>query len=592
MQINFPDVIVRVRTLSTLDLRRKGAAMKRSLVVSLLTLLSSPSWIGVGALAQEDFDVIVRGGRVLDGTGNVWFRADLGIRGGRIEHIGELGGSQAGEIIEALGRIVAPGFIDLHSHADRGLGDPELRFNQSFLYQGVTTSVVGVDGGGSDDVEKAAAPLLSQGIGTNVAHYVGHNAARRLAMGIEDRAPTAEELERMKSFIRRGMESGAFGISTGLEYVPGRYSTTEEVIELGKVAASYGGIYDTHYRDEFFDMTKSIEEGIRISEEARIPVHFGHFKVIGEHNWGQMAKAIELVDEARGRGLDITADQYPWNNGAVSYLHHHLQFPPELTELQGLERSSKEYLEALRAALQKPESRAAIRLATEQGLTGPQHNNWIRHWGYDWFRVVRSLQHHEYLDQTITQIAYWKATTGFDLVADLIVEEGEDLGVSIGPFSPDEVELAMAQPWMAHSTDGTLSPLGEGFPHPRSYGSYARLIETYVRERGVLSLEEAIRKSTSLPAQILGLRDRGLIREGAWADLVVFDPENVRNRSTYSDPHHYAEGFDVVVVNGEVVLREGRLTGAAPGRVLRHRKPDLAPGPFPPVSSFSKGAPR
>ncbi|HEY7819621.1 MAG TPA: amidohydrolase family protein, partial [Vicinamibacteria bacterium] len=227
--------------------------MRRLRIVALLSLLQWSSSIGSGARAQEKFDVIVRGGRVLDGTGNVWFRADLGIRRGRVERIGELGGAEAREIIDAAGRIVAPGFIDLHSHADRGLGLPELRFNQSFLYQGVTTSVTGVDGGGSDDVEKAAAPLLSQGIGTNVAYYVGHNAARRLAMGIEDRAPTAEELERMKAFIRRGMESGAFGISTGLEYVPGRYSTTEEVIELSKVAASYGGIYDTHYRDEFFD---------------------------------------------------------------------------------------------------------------------------------------------------------------------------------------------------------------------------------------------------------------------------------------------------------------------------------------------------
>jgi N-acyl-D-amino-acid deacylase len=416
-------------------------------------------------------------------------------------------------------------------------------------------------------------------------------------MGIEDRAPTAEELERMKAFVRRGMESGAFGISTGLEYIPGRYSRTEEVIELAKVAASYGGIYDTHYRDEFFDMLASIEEGIEIAVKARIPVHFGHFKIIGEHNWGKMGDAIALIEEARRRGLEITADQYPWNNGAVSLLHHHLQIPEELTHLAATlhaareprlsgeerERRQADYLKALRESLLEPASRAAIRKATEQGLEGPEHNNWIRRWGYDWFRVVRTEKHPEYLDQTVNQIAHWKATTGFDLVADLIAEEGEALGVSIGPFSPSDVEIALVQPWMAHSTDGTLSPLGEGFPHPRSYGSYARLLEHYVIERGILRLEEAVRKSTSLPAQILGLRDRGLLREGAFADVIVFDPEKVRNRSTYSDPHHYAEGFDFVLVNGEVVLGDGSLSGAAPGRVLRHRQPDLVPrGPVSP----------
>jgi N-acyl-D-aspartate/D-glutamate deacylase len=536
-----------------------------------------------GPPAQPTYDLIIRGGRIIDGSGNPWYRADVGVRAGRIEAVGNLSSARASRVVEARGRVVAPGFIDLHSHADRGLARADLRFSQAFLYQGVTTSVVGVDGGGSDDLVSASAPLVAQGIGTNLAYYVGHNAARRAVMGIEARPPTAAELEKMKAFIRRGMEKGAFGISTGLEYIPGRYSKTDEVIELSKVAASFGGIYDTHYRDEFFDMLDSIREGIEISEKAGLPVHFGHIKVIGEHNWGKMAEAVRLIDQARRRGLDITADQYPWENGAVGHLHDHLQIPPELGELFSLwrGRNRETYLPALRQALADPLSRAAIRRATEGGLEGPEYNNWIRHWGYDWFRVVRSKKHHEYLHQTIAQIAYWKATTGFDLVADLIVEEGDDLGVSIGPFSKEDVEKVMVQPWLAHSTDGTLGPLGEGFPHPRSYGSYARLIEHYVGERGLLTLEEAVRKSSSLPAQILGLRDRGLVRQGAFADLIVFDPEKVHNRSTYSDPHRYAEGFDLVIVNGAIVLEDGKLTGATPGRILRHRQPDLGPGPKP-----------
>jgi len=539
-------------------------------------------WLAqVVAASAQPYDLVIRDARIVDGAGNPWYRADVGLRAGRIETIGDLSSARASRLIEARGAIVAPGFIDLHSHADRGLGRPELRFNQSFLYQGVTTSVVGVDGGGGDDLVAASAGFLAHGIGTNLAYYVGHNAARRSAMGIEAREPTSAELEKMSAFIRRGMESGAFGISTGLEYIPGRYSKTDEVVELAKVAAAFGGIYDTHYRDEFFDMLDSIREGVAISEKAGIAVHFGHIKVIGEHNWGKMAEAVRLIEEARRRGLDITADQYPWENGAVGHLHDHLQIPPDLSDLFSLWRKPdrEAYLAALRKALGDPGSRAAIRRATEGGLEGPEYNNWIRHWGYDWFRVVRSKKHHEYLDQTITRIAYWKGTTGFDLVADLVMEEGSDLGVSIGPFSPEDVERAMAQPWLAHSTDGALGPLGEGFPHPRSYGSYARLIEHYVRERKLLTLEEAVRKSTSLPAQILGIRDRGQIREGAWADLVVFEPEKVHNASSFMDPHHYAEGFSVVIVNGTVVLEDGKLTGATPGRVLRHRRPDLGPGP-------------
>lgn len=290
--------------------------------------------------AQDSYDIIIMNGRIVDGSGNPWYRADVGIRGGRIARIGDLRQAKAARVVDAANRFVAPGFIDIHSHADRGLDDPALRFNQSFLFQGVTTSVAGVDGAGGDNVAAQAEAMLAHGIGTNLLFYVGHNAARRAVIGIENRAPSAAELDQMKAFIRRGMESGAFGISTGLQYIPGRYSDTREVIELSKIAAAYGGIYDTHYRDEFNNMLKSIEEGIEISEQAGLPVHFGHIKVIGEHNWGKMARAIELIDAARARGLDITADQYPWDNGAVSTLHAHLQVPPSLEDLHQLWRAA------------------------------------------------------------------------------------------------------------------------------------------------------------------------------------------------------------------------------------------------------------
>ena len=551
-------------------------------VVLLLRLVSVPA-----SAAGEDYDVIIRNGRVMDGSGNPWFLAEIGIRQGKIAAIGNLSQASAKTAIDAHGLLVTPGFIDMHSHCDNGFANSSLRSNEPWVRQGVTTVMVGVDGNGTWEPQKAAQPWQETGTGTNYAFYVGHNRIRRSVMGIDDRAPTPEELEKMKEFVKQGMENGAFGFSTGLEYIPGVYSKTDEVIALSKVAAGYHGIYDTHYRDEFSGFLDSVDEGIAISESAGIPVHLGHFKVIGEHNWGMMAEGLKRVREARARGLEITLDQYPWDNGATSNLEGLIQVPKDLQPIRGVydqlhspaaaggpsrETLINQYRAELVKTLADPAGREALRRATEEGLNGPADPNWIHKWGYDWIRVVRSKKHQDYVNQVISDIAEWRGTSGFNVIADLISTEGPDLGISIGPMLESNVVMAMKEPFLAFSSDGSLTAFGAGFPHPRAYGSFARVYRKYVREEHVLTLEDAVRKMTSLPAQILGIGDRGRLAVGNWADITIFDPQTMAEKTTYADPHQYAVGVSYVFVNGMAVLSDGKMAGTLPGKLLLHHR--------------------
>ncbi len=548
-------------------------------------LLAPPAAIAQGQKAAAPvYDVIIRNGRVMDGTGNPWFAADIGIRDGKIAALGQLAGASASRTIDAHGLLITPGFIDLHTHCDRGFDNPALRANEPWLRQGVTTVMVGVDGNGSWEPSKVAAPWLSTGLGTNVAFYVGHNAIRKSVMGIENRAPTPAELQKMEALVRQGMENGALGLSTGLEYIPGIYSSTDEVVQLTRIAKQYGGIYDSHYRDEFHEFLKSVDEGIEIAQKTGIQVHLGHFKIIGKRNWGMMAEGLRRLRQARARGLEITLDQYPWDNGATSNLEGLIQVPPALVELRQLrdrrpsgvaqtqifaesERVRREYLSALVKALNEPASRAQLRAATEAGLTGPSDANWIHKWGYDWIRVVRSTQHPDYVGKLISEIADSSGKQPFDVMADLIDSE-PDIGVSIGPMLEANVAMVMKEPYVAFSSDGSLTEFGQGFPHPRAYGSFPRVFRKYVREDKVIALEDAVRKMTSYPAQILGMQDRGQIAIGTWADITIFDPATIADKSTYENPHQYSVGVSYVLVNGKVVLEDGKLTAERPGRLL------------------------
>jgi N-acyl-D-amino-acid deacylase len=534
--------------------------------------------------ADATYDVIIRNGRVMDGSGNPWINAEIGILQGKIAAIGDLSKASAKSTIDAHGLLVTPGFIDMHSHCDQGFASPALRSNEPWVRQGVTTVMVGVDGRGTWEPEKAAKPWQETGTGTNYAFYVGHNTIRRTVMGIDNRAPTPAEMEKMKALVKEGMENGDFGISTGLEYIPGIYSKTDEVVELSKIASSYHGIYETHYRDEFLGFLDSVDEGIAISKEANIPVHLDHFKIIGKHNWWMMEEGLKKIRAARASGLDITLDQYPWDNGATSNLEGLIQVPPDLQPIRGIydqlhatsgagggrEELVSQYRAALVKTLGDPAGRAALRRATEEGLSGPADPNWIHNWGYDWIRVVRSKKHQDYVNQLISDVAAWRGVSGFDLVADLITTEGVDLGVSIGPMLEANVQMAMKEPYLAFSSDGSLTPFGVGFPHPRAYGSFVRVYRKYVREDHVITLEDAVRKMTSLPAQIIGFTDRGRIAVGNWADITIFDPQAMADKTTYADPHQYGVGVSYVLVNGVPVLAEGKMTGSLPGKLLLH----------------------
>jgi N-acyl-D-amino-acid deacylase len=533
--------------------------------------------------ADMTYDIIIRNGRVMDGSGNPWVNAEIGISQGKIAAIGDLSKASAKTTIDARGLLVTPGFIDMHSHCDSGFASPALRSNEPWVRQGVTTVMVGVDGRGTWEPEKTAKPWQQTGTGTNYAFYVGHNSIRKTVMGIENRAPTPAELEKMKALVKEGMENGDFGISTGLEYIPGIYSKTDEVVELSKIAASYHGIYETHYRDEFLGFLDSVDEGITISKEANIPVHLDHFKIIAKHNWWMMDEGLKKIRAARASGLDITLDQYPWDNGATSNLESLIQVPTDLQPIRGIydqlhaggaggghEDLIVQYRAALVKTLADPAGRAALRRATEEGLKGDADPNWIHNWGYDWIRVVRSKKHKDYVNQLISDIAGWRGTTGFDVVADLISTEGPDLGISIGPMLEENVQKAMKEPYMAFSSDGALTPFGVGFPHPRAYGSFARVYRKYVREDHVITLEDAVRKMTTLPAQIIGFTDRGRIAVGNWADITIFDPQAMVDKTTYAEPHQYAEGVSYVLVNGVPVLAEGKMTGSLPGKLLLH----------------------
>lgn len=543
-------------------------------------------------LQAQPYDTIIRNGRVMDGTGNPWFRADVGIAQGKIAALGNLGSATASRIIDAHGLLVAPGFIDMHTHCDQGFADPALRGNEPWIRQGVTTVMLGVDGRGSWDPAKTAASWLSTGVATNFAFYVGHNLIRQTVMGIDDRAPLQAELEKMTTYVRQGMENGDFGLSTGLEYIPGIYSKTDEVIAMAMVAAAFGGIYDSHYRDEFQGFLDSVDEGIEIADQAGIQVHLGHFKIIGEHNWFMMPEGLRRIREARARGLEITLDQYPWDNGATSNLELLVQVPPDVALLHdlyerlhrpggtgGREALLGNFRTELAKALTDAGTREKLRVATEQGLKGPSEANWIHKWGYDWMRVVRSKQHPDYIGHILSDIAAWRGVTGFTLLTDLISSEGADVGVSIGPMLEANVAMAMKEPYLSFSSDGSLTQFGRGFPHPRAYGSFARVYRKYVREDKVITLEDAVRKMTSLPAQQLHIPDRGRLAVGNWADIVIFDPDKMADKSTFEAPHQYSVGVSSVLVNGRQVLSESKMTSERPGKLILHTPTKYSPRP-------------
>ncbi len=550
--------------------------------IAALAILVLTGAIPSAAKAEPAFDLLLLNARVVDGTGDTAYMADVGIRDGRIAAIGGLQDASASERIDLDGRVLAPGFIDTHNHADQGIVDPALRTNKGFITQGVTTTIFGVDGAYDlDQIKQMREIFKHQGIGTNYMFYIGHNGVRLAVMGMDERVPSAAEIAAMKTMVKAAMDQGALGLSSGLMYLPGKFAATDELIELGRVAGMYGGLYDSHVRDPVRNLLESIDECLTIAWKSGLSAHPAHLKAVGAANFGKSGEIAALISGWQSRGLGVTADLYPYDGAATAKLVEILVPPADSPAQEMIERwkapdkSSDEQAEIVREAtryyqqaLQDPKTREAIRQTTENPPKGVF--SWVAAVGYKSYRIVVS-DTPEYEGRMLTDIAAEREQTPFDLIADLIVDEGIRTKITLGAIQESDVQALLKQPWVMVSSDGAESGFENGGGHPRYRGTFPRLMGRYVREWGVLSLEEAVFKVTSLPASYLQLKDRGVIREGAWADLVVFDADKIIDRSTWDTPNRYSEGVIHVLVNGEFALKNAMMTGGTHGRYLPFR---------------------
>ncbi len=495
----------------------------------------------------EDVDVLLRGGTIIDGTGSAPRVADLALRGDRIVFIGDASTSNLApkRTIDVRGLVVAPGFIDPHTHtaADLGSSDVRQRANLAYLMQGVTTVVTNNDGGGTTEIGKALDAWTKSGIGTNAALYVPQGSVRGVVLGMSDAAPTPAQLDAMRSLVRRGMDDGAIGMSTGLYYAPGSYARTEEVIELAKVASQYGGIYDTHLRDESsysIGLIGAVNEAIRIGREARIPIHISHIKALGADVWGQSDTVIALMRAARAQGIDITASQYPYDASGTSVGASLL---PRWAEVGGRD--------SLRARIADAATRARLTREMEVNL---------RRRGGASTLLISSTRDTSILGRTLEQIATTRHESTIDAALQ-IVQQGD---ASVASFNMNEkdIEKFMVQDFIMTCSDGSAG-------HPRKYGTFPRLLREYVFTKHVLTLPQAIHRSSALTAQTLRLPERGVLALGKFADVIVFDTATVADRATYREPTLLATGMRYVFVNGALAIDRGSFTGVLAGRALR-----------------------
>ena len=529
------------------------------------------------------FDLVIKGGRVLDGTGNPWLKKDVGISKGKIKRVGYI--EDSGKTIDAEGMIVAPGFIDLHNHSDMGI--MVFPGGESYIMQGVTTAVVGNCGLALAPVNPDNWTLLQryllsslgvgrsdqawewrtqaefygivekQGIGLNLAPLVGQGTVRLAVKGFDDSGASEEEMKEMKKLVVQGLEEGAFGLSTGLIYPPGSYSSTEELIELASVVKKYGGIYASHIRNEGSNLIEAVEEAIGIGEANDIPVEIAHHKATGRANWGKVNATLRLMEQARQRGVEVNCDVYPYTAGSTTIT--------AILPTWAMEGGIEKMLERLT----DEKMRESITREMSGGPMGGMEG--IRNAGWDAI-FIAVCRNKEYEGKHLEEIL--KETNRFDEpyqgFLDLLLEiEGNASTVS---FMMDEADVrtVMASPLSSIISDsGVTAPRAGGKPHPRAYGTFPRVLGKYVREEKLLTLEEAVKKMTSLPAGKAGLNDRGIIKEGFRADIVVFDADTIEDKATYTEPHQYPEGVEYVMVNGQLVVDQGELTEAKPGRALK-----------------------
>jgi N-acyl-D-aspartate/D-glutamate deacylase len=513
-----------------------------------LFLVMVLAWFLPGATAIEA-DVVIRGATLYDGSSAPGQKGDLAIRGDRIVAVGSFETAGKPRIIDGAGLIVAPGFIDLHTHSDYPLEKPETRANLCYLTQGATTVVTGNCGSGPYEVGRFLKQLENGGIGSNVIHQVPHNDVRRAVMGNVDRLPTAEELKKMEALVDKGMKEGAWGLSTGLIYNPGAYARTEELIDLARIAARHNGFYASHIRDEGPLALEAIAEAIRIGQEAKLPVHISHLKSFGPKNWGRAADEIRLIEDARGKGQVVTADQYPYTASSTSLAADLI--PPQF-------RSGT--LSDFKARLSDPEQGPRMRAAIEQRINDLKAGKNLR--------IARCTFKPSWQGKDLQTIADQEKKSLVDLA--LYIELSGGAQIVNFSMSPEDVRLVMTQKFVATGSDGSSQVPNETVPHPRSYGTFPRKIGLYAIQDKIISVEHAIRSASGLPADILRLTDRGYLKPGYYADVVVFDPSTFRDKATFEKPHQFSTGVQYLFVNGKLAIDKGKFTGAKAGKALRH----------------------
>jgi N-acyl-D-amino-acid deacylase len=507
----------------------------------------------LAAQSGAAFDILIRSGRLVDGSGAPSLVTSVGIRGGRIAEIGALTGATAAETIDASGLVVAPGFIDVHTHVDEIATQPAI---PHFVRMGVTTVVAGNCGGSAANVAKGLAEVEAARPALNYATLVGHNTVRREVMGAVNRQATREELTKMEALVDRAMADGAVGFSTGLQYVPGTYAETGEIVALARAAARRGGVYATHMRNEGTTLEEAVGEAINIAEQAQCPLQISHLKVDAPSRWGASAKALAMIDAARARGLRVNADQYLYD-AASSNLG--IRFPSWVLE-GGQEKINERLDDDATWEKIRAEMRELIR---ERGL---EDYNFARIAEY---RTDRSLNGLTIPQASQKVLGAADLATQQEMMRRILRAGGASMVYHF--MSDDDLTRILTHPMVSIASDSGLNTFGEGVPHPRGYGNAVRVLGRYVREQKVITLEEAIRKMTSLPADQFAFGDRGRLAPGKAADVVVFDAGTVGDRATYAEPHQYPTGIVHVLVNGVPVVRDGTQTDARPGQVLRHR---------------------
>lgn len=535
---------------------------------------------------SQCFDLVLLGGRICDGTGNPMFWGDIGIRGGRIEFIGNLKKNSAKESLSLEGLVVAPGFIDLHNHVDQGIGTfPDA---ESYIMQGVTTSVVGNCGLSmaplSPQHRKEAKAYLKaflprnndylwdwlslsdffahvsqNGMALNLAPLVGQGSIRLAVKGFDPAPASLAEMEEMKYLLRKELEAGAFGLSSGLIYPPGSYTGTEELLELAKILKEYGGFYASHLRNEGDRLIEAVDEAILIGEKNGIPVELSHHKAAGRNNWGKVNATLRIMSEARERGVDVTCDVYPYPAAMTTIT--------SLLPSEALHGGMSDMLERLA----DPVCRGEIKSSISEGKM--KEENWILGIGWERIVIAECAKNSRYEGMSLEKIiAEREPNRPYESFFDWMLEVNGDATMITFGMDEADVRTVLRHPLAAIVSDSWVtSPKAGGRPHPRAYGTFPRFLGRYVRDEGLMSLEEGVRKITSMPANRLGLYDRGIVRPGCFADLVVFDPEKIIDTATFSEPHQYPKGIANVVVNGEIVVNENTLVGKRPGRVLRRR---------------------